>query len=84
MKLAGWYVHHNLLIQNQMLLLNHNDYPATIFELAVLIVIAVLFFLSLVLFFEDKIKESILTMIIALSSLVWLFSLNNVSSATNC
>ncbi|WP_409360731.1 hypothetical protein ACRPOS_006085 [Bartonella heixiaziensis] len=84
MKLGEWLIYHNIMMQNQMLLLNHNDVPVTIFEFAIAIVIAVALAVFFILLLEKKIKESILTIIIGLSLSVWLFSLNNVPSSTNC
>ncbi len=73
-----------MMMHNQRMLLNHNDASMTIFELAIAIVISLAICGCTFFFFEGKIKESILSIIIGLSLSVWLFSLNNVSSSTNC
>ncbi|PIT68335.1 hypothetical protein [Bartonella tribocorum] len=71
-----WYVHNNIMIHHQMLLSKHNDVPATGFEIAIIIVVM----LTLVVFIwglaNDKIKISMLTIIIGLSLSAWLFILD--------
>ncbi len=84
MRSSTWLIHHNMMMQNNMMLLNHNDASMTIFELAIAIVISLAIAGCAFFFLEGKIKESILSIIIGLSSSVWLFSLSNVSSSTDC